>query len=228
MTDTGEERAYDNWAKYRSVWWTRYFSGELAHFWPSQLDQSEPDKDNYRWISRNGVFDIAATDSEHRELHTAVAAYVWGVGFNSRMSIGWLVRAFTANTTTVEDNLRLAAATLARDGAVAAYESMLAGGPAQTKFMGPAYFTKYLFFTGYHDPAAELRPLILDKRVATALRGRGVFGPKAGNTHWPSELYRRYLTYCHDQNPADPEAVEAGLFTEGRPAGAASGRSPVD
>lgn len=216
MTDVAEERPYDNWAKYRSAWWTRHFTGELTHFWPSQLDQHEPDNDGYRWISRHGVFDIAATESGHHELHTAVAAYVWGVGFNSRMSIGRLVRAFTTNADTVETNLRQAAAILIKDGAVAAYESMLAGGSAQTKYMGPAYFTKYLFFTGYHDPAAELRPLILDKRVATALRDRGVFGPRAGNADWPSDLYHRYLTYCHDQNPTDPVAVEVELFNAGR------------
>lgn len=152
MTDAGE-RDYDNWAKYRSAWWTRYFTGELAHFWPPQLDQSEPDARGYRWLSRSGVFDIAATESEYRELHTAVAAYVWGVGFTARMSIGRLVRAFTANADVVENNLRTAATTLVSDGAVAAYASMLPGGAAQTKFMGPAYFTKYLFFIGYQHPA---------------------------------------------------------------------------
>jgi hypothetical protein len=220
MTNAGgEEKAYDNWAKYRSAWWTRYFTGELAYFWPSRLDESEPDAGGYRWISRSGVFDIAATESEHRELHTAVAAYVWGVGFNSRMSIGRLVRAFTTNAETVEGNLRRGATILAQEGAVAAYESMLAGGSAQTKYMGPAYFTKYLFFTGYQDTGAELRPLILDKRVASALRERGVFGPRAGNADWPGELYRRYLTYCHEQNPNDPVAVEADLFNEGRASG---------
>jgi hypothetical protein len=74
MTEIREERSYDNWAKYRSAWWTRYFTGELAHYWPPQLDQFEPDKDDYRWMSRNDVFAIAAAESEHRELHTAVAA----------------------------------------------------------------------------------------------------------------------------------------------------------
>lgn len=216
MTDAREDQQYDNWAKFRSAWWTRYVSGDLAHFWPSQLDQLEPDARGYRWISRNGVFDIAATESQHRELHTAVTAYVWGVGFTARMSIGRLVRAFTTNADTVEDNLRRAAAILRVEGAVAAYESMLAGGSAQTKYMGPAYFTKFLFFTGYRDRSADLRPLILDKRVASALRDRGVFGPRAGNGDWPSDLYRRYLTYCHEQNPADPVAVEADLFNEGR------------
>lgn len=55
--------------------------------------------------------------------------------------------------------------------------------------------------------------------MAIALRERGVFGPKAGNADWPSELYRRYLTFCHEQNPTDPAAVEADLFNEGRDPG---------
>jgi hypothetical protein len=216
MTDAGEAPGYDNWAKYRSSWWTRYFNGELAHFWPERLDQAESDARGYRWISRSGVFDIAANESAHRELHTAVAAYVWGVGFTARMSIGRLVRTFTTNADTVEANLKSASAILTADGAVAAYRSMLAGGRAQTKFMGPAYFTKYLFFTGYRDLTAELRPLILDKRVATALRKRGVSGPRVGDTDWPSDLYQRYLEYCREQNPADPVAVEVDLFNDGR------------
>lgn len=210
MTDT------DSRSKYRSAWWTRYFSGELAYFWPAQLDHYQPDAAGYQWISRSGVFDIAATDSEHRELHTAVAAYIWGVGFNSRRSIRWLVRAFPHNRDTVEDNLRRSSEILAADGAVTAYEAMRPGGSAYSKYMGPAYFTKYLFFTGYRDPDAELRPLILDKRVATALRNRGVFGPRARDTDWPGELYGRYLEYCHEQNPGNPEAVEVDLFNEGR------------
>jgi hypothetical protein len=216
MTRTGEERPYDNWAKYRPEWWTRYFTGELAHFWPSQLDRPEPDKDGYRWVSRNDVFAIAATESGHRELHTAVAAYVWGLGKNA-YSIGRLVRAFTANADTVEEQPAIGGI-----DPVAAYGSMLSGGRAQTKFMGPAYFTKFLFFIGYQNPAVNgLRPLILDKRVATALRSRNVFGPKAGDGDWPSGLYERYLAYCQQQNPDDPEAVEAELFNEGRAGDAA-------
>ncbi|WP_079622271.1 8-oxoguanine DNA glycosylase OGG fold protein [Mycobacteroides abscessus] len=207
----------DNWSKYRSEWWTRYFTAELRHFWPPRLDESEPDAGGYRSISRNDVFDIGAGRFEHRELHTAVSAYVWGVGFNSRRSIRWLVRAFTTDPDAVQTNLRKAAAILAKDGAVAAYDAMLAGGAAWTKYMGPAYFTKYLFFTGYRDPGADLRPLILDKRVATALRERRVFGPRTGDTGWPGYLYRRYLEYCHEQNPGNPEAVEFDLFNEGRP-----------
>ncbi|WP_254902325.1 hypothetical protein [Mycobacterium simiae] len=218
MADAERAQPDANWAKYRSAWWKRYFTGELAYYWPSQLDQSEPDKDDYRRMSRDDVFAIAATEAEHRELHTAVAAYVWGLGKNA-YSIGRLVRAFTANVDTVENNLRLAASILTEDGAVAAYRSMLSGGRAKTKFMGPAYSTKFLFFVGYQSQVVTgMRPLILDKRVATALRSREGFGLKAGDSGWSSSLYERYLTYCQDENPGDPEAVEVELFIEGRAA----------
>jgi len=72
-----------------------------------------------------------------------------------------------------------------------------------------------LGLAGYRGDA-DLKPLILDRRVARALRGRGVFGPKTGNTNWPSHLYRTYLEYCREQNPKDPAAVEKSLFNEGK------------
>jgi hypothetical protein len=199
------------WAKYRSEWWKLYFTGDLAHFWPSQLDQTELDDNGYRWISRDDVFAIAADDSA---LHTAVASTVWGVG-KWAFRVGRFVKPFTKNRETVEDNLRRASAVLAADGPVAAYEAMMRGGSAWTRFMGPAYFTKFLYFAGYRSDA-ELKPLILDRRVARALRGRGVFGPKTGNTNWPSHLYRTYLEYCREQNPKDPAAIEMSLFNEGK------------
>lgn len=131
MSDAGQAQAGDDWAtaKYRSSWWTRYFKDDLAHFWPPRLAESEPDRDDYCRISRDDVFAIAAAESDHRELHTAVAAYVWGVGFNSRRWVPIRVLAFTRNVTTVEASLRKAAAILATDGAVAAYESMRKDGP---------------------------------------------------------------------------------------------------
>lgn len=215
MTELGEETYYDH-AKYKSWWWKeKYFTGDLEYFWPPELDETEVDKDGYRLLSRNAVFKIAATETEHRELHTAVAAYVWGVGVKSLHTIGWRAKAFTANGTTVETNLKLAASILTSEGAVAAYQSMLTG-PARTLHMGPGYFTKFLFFMGYRDPSVPgLRPLILDSRVAEALMHREVFAPKAGSSGWPSNLYERYLTYCQAENPEEPEAVEVELFNAG-------------
>jgi hypothetical protein len=199
------------WAKYRSEWWKLYFTGDLAHFWPSQLDQTELDDNGYRWISRDDVFAIAADDSA---LHTAVASTVWGVG-KWAFRVGRFVKPFTKNRETVEGNLQRSAAALAADGPVAAYEAMIRGGSASTRFMGPAYFTKFLYFSGYRS-AADLKPLILDRRVARGLRARDAFGPNSGDTNWPSHMYRTYLEYCHEQNPDDPAAVEMALFNEGK------------
>jgi hypothetical protein len=85
-----------------------------------------------------------------------------------------------------------------------------------TKLMGPSYFTKFLFFNARRNSALERRPLILDKWVTTALRGRGVFGLAVGDSDWPSSPYRKYFDYCQELNPEDPEAVEVELFNEGR------------
>ena len=203
--------AEGNWAKYRSEWWRLYFTGEIEHFWPPQLDQPVPDDHGYRWISRDGVFDIAADGSA---LHTAVASTVWGVG-KWAFRVGRFVRPFTRNQDTVGANLQRASTVLVADGPVAAYEAMFRGGSASTKFMRPAYFTKFLYFSGYRSDA-DLKPLILDRRGARALRGRAVFGPNTGNTNWPSHLYRTYLEYCRDQHSTDPAAVEMALFNEGK------------
>jgi hypothetical protein len=221
VSGTGEPD-YALTARYRSEWWTRYFNddndNDMAYFWPSQLDEPELGERGYRRVSRSNVFAIASTDSGHRELHTAVAAYVWGVA-HWAFQVRWRVRAFTLNRETVEAKLRTAATMLEHSGPVEAYDSMLAGdtGPGGTRIphMGPAYFAKFLFFIGYHDPAHDLRPLILDRRVATALRQRGVFDQAAPNEAWPTSLYEQYLTYCHTERPDNPQDVEIDLFNEG-------------
>lgn len=216
MADAPEGREYASWAKYRSAWWTKYFGGELARFWPSYLDDLRQDEDGYCWLTRDDVFAIAAARSSSWELHTAVAGYVWGIGKNAFL-ISRMVRAFTTNAGSVEQNLQAGAAILARDGVIAAYDAMKPGGVARTRFMGPAYFTKFLFFAGGRVRGVDgLHPLVLDKWVATALRARGIFAPGVGDSGWSTELYRRYLVYCQEQDPADPESVEVELFGEGR------------
>jgi len=128
-------------------WWRdRYFTGEQAHFWPEELEDCPTWQVNpaYQLVTRDRVFAIAATDGPHRHVRTAAAAYVWGVG-KSAYQIGWLARAFTTDPAAVERKLGGAAEVLAEEGPVAAYRSMLLpGAPNNIKFMGPAYFTKFL------------------------------------------------------------------------------------
>jgi hypothetical protein len=206
-----DARGEGTWAKYWSEWWKVYFTGDIAQFWPSQLDALGLDDDGYRWISRDDVFAIAANDSA---LHTVVAASVWGMG-KWGFRVGRFVKPFTKNQETVEANLQRACAVLADSGLVVAYNAMTRGRSAWIRFMGPAYFTKFLYFRGYRGDA-ELKPLILDRRVARALRGRHVLGPDTGESNWSSGLYRTYLEYCHEQNSKDPAVVEMALFNEGK------------
>lgn len=202
---------------FKAQWWRKYFTGDRAQFWPEELENCPLWKVNheYQVITREDVFAIASVDARHVHARTAVAAYVWGVG-KSAYQVGRMVRALTNENdpSRVEDRLGRAAAVLAKDGPVVAYGTLLPSGENYIKFMGAAYFTKFLFFTGYRVAAeGSLRPLILDKRVATALRAWHI------RTGWPDRgwtpnQYQSYLQYAARQQE-QPEQVERRLFLAG-------------
>nr|WP_262414340.1 hypothetical protein [Streptomyces acidipaludis] len=82
------------------------------------------------------------------------------------------------------------AATSARTDPEAAYRRLFKG--AGVRYLGPAFFTKYLYFAGagsFDHPC-----VILDSRVAEALNKRcGWYSLRAGGG-WPPETYGRYCT----------------------------------
>jgi hypothetical protein len=184
-------------------------------FWPPELDQLAPDPEHpgYLRINRDDVFRVATSDGAHRLVRAAVAAYVWGVG-KSAFLVGRMVRAFTENKNEIEETLDQVDRVLRTEGAVAAYASMLPDQENHLKFVGPAYFTKHLYFTGYHRCVPGPRPLILDARVARALSSITEFAGIASSS-WPADTYRQYLEYCDASGP-EPDKVEAELFLAGR------------
>lgn len=200
-------------SRFRPSWWKHYFAGELEYFWPASLAKLEDSPHGYVEIDRDDVFALAQTDGAHRELHTAVAAYAWGVG-KWAFLIGRQVRPFTKHSDVVEERLRNAAGALSREGAVEAYSTMVPGGKNYVPFMGPAYFTKFLFFMGYRNECPGPKPLILDRRVATALRAGAVMD--LADSGWSASTYEQYLAYCHNEQPEDPKSVEKDLFERGR------------
>lgn len=135
----------------------------------------------------------------------------YAIPFKATFQVGRLVRAFTRHDD-VESRLRSARATLLADGPVAAYEAMRFG-DARIKFMGPAFFTKFLYFTGYQDPGYDqaLRPLILDNRVAKSLLRWDPAGDWA-TVGWGSSAYDSYLRIAHEQEKLSPEQAEFVLF----------------
>jgi hypothetical protein len=83
-------------------------------------------------------------------------------------------------------------------------------------WLGPAFFTKLLYFAGYRRGRGGLQPLILDRIVASRLP------PDAGpasrfTTGWTTATWARYLHWAADQARRseyhdEAELVEIGLF----------------
>lgn len=85
--------------------------------------------------------------------------------------------------------------------------------------LGPAFFSKVLFFTGDRT-SNEPRCLIFDARVQSALPT--VTGRHYPLTRTPVQMYARYCRDMHEwsqQHGVSPEAIEARLYTLGQATG---------
>jgi hypothetical protein len=119
------------------------------------------------------------------------------------------------------------AAAMAADDPIAAYALLR---PARTAIngLGPAFFTKFLYFAG----GGRRGSLILDARVAGRLRRSCGWASLVGTTSWPATTYGRYLELLHrwaDEvsagvRPVDADEIELQLFlaTDASVAGAAT------
>lgn len=96
-----------------------------------------------------------------------------------------------------------------------AYRALLPRGSDRIKYLGAAFFTKWLYFIGYErsvDGNSSLTSLILDARVARSLGWYG-YG-------WSTDDYRRYLQKAREIQekwcPTQPlHVVEYALFIAG-------------
>jgi hypothetical protein len=98
----------------------------------------------------------------------------------------------------------------------AAYQGFTRASPTHVYRLGPAFFTKVVYFAGYRRGAGGIQPLILDRVVA------GCLPPDAGLAHartwgWPSTEWLAYLRWAAAQATlpefgGEPEAVEIALF----------------
>lgn len=97
------------------------------------------------------------------------------------------------------------------------YRSLGWYGSARIRGLGPAFFTKLLYFAGYRYGEVGLQPLILDRRVARALPAAG--GPALGSWGWTAKQWLTYLTWA-DERAVDhgvaPDVIEYWLFDAGR------------
>lgn len=169
-------------------------------WWPAELDGTNV-------VTRETVFAICRGNDITRGL---VAACVWGAGTDVE-SVVRRGKVFTHNQPGVLGfRLAVALEVLHESGPVAAYAAFR--GPQQLAYLGPAFFTKFLYFAGY-ETTPEPRPLILDRFVASGLRAGW---PTAA---WTSAQYGEYLRHAHawaHETGTAPDAVEMALFQAGK------------
>lgn len=88
-------------------------------------------------------------------------------------------------------------------------------GQSRLAFLKASYGTKLLYFAGYREPQASLRPLILDRLVAASLykygTGAGREGFRSSNDFaWSPQAYADYLDCARDAAQRVAERVGVG------------------
>ena len=137
-------------------------------------------------VDRADVFARASTvktEADAVELFVLMGA--WGTGTQAR-SIARIVRPL--HQPGAAERL-LAAHRIIREGGDAeeSYRRMYSTRYERIKYLGPAFFTKWLYFSAYDtwSFASAPPPLILDRKVALTMGWR--------TTGWPAGTYRDYL-----------------------------------
>lgn len=111
------------------------------------------------------------------------------------------------------EDLLTEAADLSRRDPFAAYSLLRPGRHNAIRYLGPSFFTKFLYFAGRGAPDHPC--LILDRRVATTLRERCGWTSLHPTGPWPAETYERYcglLARWSQESGRAPDEIELRLF----------------
>jgi hypothetical protein len=119
-----------------------------------------------------------------------------------------------------------AAARLSRVSPTEAYGRLYPKDDALIAYLGPAFFTKFLYFAG--DGRSDHPCLILDERVAEALHRLCGWKSLDFSGSWPTRTYDRYTSLLSrwqieessDEEEIRPDLIERWLFSNGRSASA--------
>lgn len=188
-----------------------------AALWPPELQALVPAADGHRLIERATVFHVARRATESLDAgHALIASMVWGTGTDARGRTRRL-KVFERSASETCDRLASAISVLRSDGAVAAYTCLHGDNGNVISYLGPSFGTKVMYFCGYDSVPGTLRPLILDRYVATALnRLCGLQWPHTGFS--PSQ-YEMYLELAHawaSTWSTEPDVIERVLFSIGQ------------
>lgn len=79
-------------------------------------------------------------------------------------------------------------------------------------YLGPAYFTKLIYFAGYRRSKGGIQPLILDRVVARRLPPAAGVNPKTWL--WPVDQWMSYIEWATTQGTPEPDQVEMAYFND--------------
>lgn len=200
---------------------SRFFPSHWTSRWPESLllppvlDSTE----KVLSVSRQALFDLGESiESEADAVNFYVAVCAWGAGTSAQQTHRSILPLREPGAPErLLDGLTSATAGSADDG----YFTFNNYSQARIKYLGPAFFTKLLYFAaGRPTPADTRHPLILDTRVAVALGWTKTFG-------WRTSDYSHYLDLVeqlHERWRPDlpTDVIEYTLFHAGRTSNAPS------
>lgn len=102
-------------------------------------------------------------------------------------------------------------------GAADAYWSL--NNDQRIPHLGPAFFTKVLYFAGYDSAAAPHRPVTLDSVVSRALKANGAVDTSWPESGWTTDQYLLYVDGVHEyaqERGVLPDQVKAAPFSHGK------------
>ncbi|MFF3253859.1 hypothetical protein ACFYWP_23260 [Actinacidiphila glaucinigra] len=169
------------------TWWNAALKSRGLPGGPITAPADGPGRNS---ISRAALFTMATAplDSDEDVLRLLWHVLAWGSGSKLRNNHRRL-DVIGEGTSTAAAALR-EAASLARTDPEAAYRRLFTG--TRVRYLGPAFFTKYLYFAG--GGSSEHPCVILDSQVAETLNKRCGWHSLRSGGNWPPETYQRYCT----------------------------------
>jgi hypothetical protein len=168
-------------------------------------------------IRRADIFALAdpALESPDAALTLLWNALAWGSGDKRRNNKARIASVAAERATAAE--LLQSAAQLARTKPLAAYDLLYPGNKTAISDLGPAFFTKFLYFAG--GGAADHPCAILDENVALALN-KTCGWHSLPSKNWLATAYERYATllgrWVDDHGLHRRDVIERWLFEQGK------------
>lgn len=197
--------------------------GQTEIFYPERWTKRWPEGLSLPWflereesalsVSRQRLFELGeSVETEEDAVSFYVAVCSWGAGTDAQQTYRCVQPLHQPGAPgKLLEGLRVASTESAVDG----YFTFKNYSQARIKYLGPAFFTKLLYFAaGRPTPADTRHPLILDRRVAVALGWTKTSG-------WRTSEYSHYLDLVEQLQerwrPDLPtDVIEYTLFQAGR------------